>query len=174
MLPVTSWDLALTVGVTIATLGTSRLIASRSSTVSVLVPLCTPPTFCAPALTKRRFVPILSIWACTEACAPCPMLTIAITADTPMMMPSIVRMARILLRRRARNATRMIIARFIFSPEQTLSADFADYTEELDPAEMRLSETPLQPQQTAVRSTLCVICEICGYLVFIVVLDHGR
>src|SRR5687768_14387620 len=44
------------------------------------------------------------------------MLTIAITAETPMMMPSIVRDARILLRTRARKATRMIIMRFILFP----------------------------------------------------------
>ncbi len=75
MLPATICERALTEGVTIDTLGTSRLIASRSSTVNVLVPvspvpLRTPPTFCAPALTKSRLVPILSICACTEADAP--------------------------------------------------------------------------------------------------------
>ncbi len=126
MLPATSCDLAFTVGVTIETLGTSRLIASRSSTVSVLVPvspvpLRTPPTFCAPALTKSRLVPMLSICACTEADAPWPMLTIAITAETPMMMPSMVRAARILLRTRARKATRMIIKRFIVISDCRLS-----------------------------------------------------
>src|SRR5262249_46264278 len=78
------------------------------------VPLRTPPTFCAPALTKSRLVPMLSICACTEADAPWPILTIAITAETPMMMPSMVRAARILLRTRARKATRMIIKRVIF------------------------------------------------------------
>src|ERR1041384_4954894 len=118
MFPATSCDLAFTFGVTMETLGTSRLIASRSSTVSVLVPvspvpLRTPPTFCAPALTKSRLVPILSICACTDADAPWPMLTIAITAETPMMMPSIVKAARILLRIRARKATRMIIKKFM-------------------------------------------------------------
>src|SRR5215216_2523061 len=41
------------------------------------------------------------------------MLTIAITAATPMMIPSMVKAARILLRTRARNATRMIISKFI-------------------------------------------------------------
>ena len=56
---------------------------------------------------------MLSICAATEACAPWPMLTMAITAETPMMMPSIVNAARILLRSRARKATRMIIKRFI-------------------------------------------------------------
>jgi hypothetical protein len=106
------------VGVTIETLGTSRRIASRSATVSVFVPLSpvplrTPPTFCAPALTNSRLVPMPSICAWTEACAPCPMLTIAITAETPMMIPSMVRDARILLRTRARKATRIIINKFI-------------------------------------------------------------
>src|SRR5688572_3552496 len=101
------------------TLGTSRLIASRSSTVNVFVPvspvpLRTPPTFCAPALTKSRLVPMLEICACTEACAPWPMLTMAITADTPMMMPSMVSAARILLRTSARKATRIIIIKFMF------------------------------------------------------------
>src|ERR1041385_4416058 len=119
ILPATNCDLALTEGVTIETVGTSRLIASRSSTVSVCVPvspvpLRTPPTFCAPALTNSRLVPMLSICACTEAEAPWPILTIAITAETPMMMPSIVRAARILLRTRARKATRMIIKRVIY------------------------------------------------------------
>src|SRR5215203_2903474 len=41
------------------------------------------------------------------------MLTIAITAATPMMMPSMVRAARILLRTRARKATRMIFKKSI-------------------------------------------------------------
>src|ERR1051325_8751606 len=118
MLPATSCERAFTFGVTIETLGTSRLIASRSSTVSVFVPvspvpLRTPPTFCAPALTNSRFVPILSICACTDADAPWPILTIAITAATPMMMPSIVNAARILFLTSARKATRMIISKVI-------------------------------------------------------------
>src|SRR5690242_14457501 len=118
ILPATSCARALTAGVTIETLGTSRLMASRSSTVNVFVPLSpvplrTPPTFCAPALTNSRFVPMLSICACTDADAPWPILTIAITADTPMMMPSIVNAARILFRTSARKATRMIINKVI-------------------------------------------------------------
>ena len=56
---------------------------------------------------------MLSICACTVACAPCPMLTIAITAETPMMMPSMVSAARILLRASARKAMRMIISAFM-------------------------------------------------------------
>src|SRR6185436_15695768 len=119
MLPETSCPREFTVGVTIDTLGNSRLMASRSSTVRVFVPLSpvalrTPPTFCAPALTNSRLVPMLSICACTAACAPRPMLTIATTADTPMMMPSIVSAARILLRCRARKAIRMMLSRSMF------------------------------------------------------------
>jgi hypothetical protein len=120
----------LTDGLTIATLGTSRRMASRSATVSVFVPvspvpLLTPPTFCEPALMKSRFVPMPSICAWTEACAPCPMLTIAITADTPMMMPSMVRAARDLLRMSARKAMRMIIEMFItLSAPQGFSVSF--------------------------------------------------
>src|SRR5689334_17685170 len=116
MLPATSCARAFTAGVTIETLGTSRLIASRSSTVKVFVPLSpvplrTPPTFCAPALTNSRLVPMLSICACTVACAPWPILTMATTADTPMMMPSMVSAARILLRTNARKATRIMFKR---------------------------------------------------------------
>ncbi len=82
---------------------------------SAPAPPRTPPVFCAPALTNRRFVPMPSICACTEACAPCPMLTIAITAATPMMMPSMVSAARILLRASARKAIRMMLDVFMIT-----------------------------------------------------------
>ncbi len=118
-LPETSCARELTTGETSATLGTSRRMASRSSTVSGLfvfespAPPRTPPTFCAPAETKSRLVPMLSICACTVACAPCPMLTITMTAETPMMMPSMVSAARDLLRASARKAMRIIIRTFM-------------------------------------------------------------
>jgi hypothetical protein len=50
-----------------------------------------------------RFVPILAIWSLTMAVAPWPMATIAITAATPMMMPSVVRNDRTLFRAMARS-----------------------------------------------------------------------
>ena len=50
-------------------------------------------------------------WACN--CAPWPTLTMAITAPTPMMMPSMVSMERSLLRARARMAMRMIASKSI-------------------------------------------------------------
>jgi hypothetical protein len=44
------------------------------------------------------------------------MLTIAITAETPMMMPSMVSAARDLLRASARKAIRIITEMFIVCP----------------------------------------------------------
>src|SRR5262245_12188300 len=104
-------------------------MASMSSTVKVLlfvapVPVRTPPKFCDPALTKSRLVPTLAICACTDACAPCPILTIAITAATPMMTPSIVSVERILLRASARKAIRKIIKMFMDVP--VLSSQLID------------------------------------------------
>jgi len=49
------------------------------------------------------------------------------------------------LRTKARKATRIIIVKFIGFPGQIFSADFADYTDDVDALEVRLSETPLQP-----------------------------
>jgi len=49
-----------------------------------------------------RFDPRLWICSATRAWAPAPMPTIAMTAATPMMMPSIVRALRSLFTRRAR------------------------------------------------------------------------
>ena len=71
----------------------------------------TPPEVVAPGMTIKRFVPRLWICFCTAASAPCPMLTMVITAATPMMMPSIVRMERSLLRRSARKAVRRVMRR---------------------------------------------------------------
>ena len=49
----------------------------------------------------------------TCALAPAPMAIIAMTAPTPMMMPSVVRNERILLRKRARSATRSVTSGFM-------------------------------------------------------------
>ncbi len=51
-----------------------------------------------------RLSPRLATCACTMLEAPSPMPTIAITAPTPMMMPSTVSAERILLRAMARSA----------------------------------------------------------------------
>ena len=52
---------------------------------------------------------MLAMAAWTWALAPLPMLTIAITAATPMMMPRAVRIERMVLRLRARKAIRRVM-----------------------------------------------------------------
>ena len=59
-----------------------------------------------------RFEPRLWICSATRACAPAPTPTIAITAPTPMMMPSIVSALRSLLTRSARIAIRTLCQAF--------------------------------------------------------------
>ena len=55
-----------------------------------------------PGRTINILVPIASNVSSTRDLAPSPIATMAITAPTPMMMPSAVRNERILLRRSAR------------------------------------------------------------------------
>src|ERR1019366_6752968 len=73
--------------------------------------MCIPLRVTVPAPTNNRFEPIAWICSCTVCRAPCPTPNIAITAPTPMMMPSMVRIERILLRPRARIAIRMMASR---------------------------------------------------------------
>ena len=87
--------------------GTSRRIASASSIFSVPAlpqPVRMPLEVTLPEKIRITFSPRLAICASTCALAPLPMLTIAMTAPTPMMMPSAVRTERSLFRRRARKA----------------------------------------------------------------------
>ena len=102
-----------TSGLTLMTPGTSRAIASASSTVIVPAPpqpLRTPPLDQFPANTRTTFCPRLAICASTCDFAPLPIPTMAMTAPTPMMMPSAVSVERILLRRSARRAMRSVAA----------------------------------------------------------------
>ena len=88
--------------------------SSMSATVSVTAPPCpvlTPLTVIAPGKMMMTLVPKEAIWACTAAFAPSPMLTIAMTAPTPMMMPNIVKAERMRCRPSTRNATRTVISR---------------------------------------------------------------
>src|SRR5262249_15077066 len=96
----------------------SRSIASASSGIIVVVdpePLRTPPWFCEPANTNSMLFPRLAICDCIEAEAPWPTPTIAMTAPTPQIMPSIVSTDLILLRANARNATLNVARMFILS-----------------------------------------------------------
>src|SRR3989304_7273500 len=56
-----------------------------------------------------RFVPADLIWFSIEEVAPRPSATMAMTAATPMIMPSMVSAVRILLRFSALNAMRNVI-----------------------------------------------------------------
>src|SRR6187401_2909633 len=69
----------------------------------------TPPCWKLPALTMIMLVPAAWIYVSIDDCAPVPSATIVITADTPMIMPSMVSAVRILLRASALNATRSTI-----------------------------------------------------------------
>ena len=89
-------------------------MARRSSQVSVgsdPAPALAPPDVFAPDDTISTLVPIDANACSTRARAPSPIATIAITAATPMMMPSAVSSDRSLLRSSARSATRMTSAR---------------------------------------------------------------
>src|SRR2546423_1299049 len=72
------------------------------------MPRCTPPLLMVPAPTYSRLEPMAAMRCCTCCCAPWPSATMAITAATPMMMPSIVSVERILLRASARSAIRIV------------------------------------------------------------------
>lgn len=50
----------------------------------------------------------------TALLAPCPMLTMDITAPTPMIIPRAVRKVRILFRLKALKETGIVLSRFIF------------------------------------------------------------
>src|SRR3990172_9538481 len=80
------------------TAGSSLPIALASPMVSVGAdpePDRSPPEVVLPGRTRRRFDPTMEIWAAMRSFAPVPIATIAITAATPMTMPSIVRIDRI-------------------------------------------------------------------------------
>ena len=92
------WALPWTTGAMSATPGTSRAIAWASSSVRFCWrPEATPPVPRWPGCTISRLVPIALKRSMTCFCAPLPMASIAITAPTPMMIPSIARIERSLL-----------------------------------------------------------------------------
>ena len=86
-------------------------MAWASSAVSVLrepQPPRAPPVLKLPGKTERTFCPRLATCASTCTFAPLPMLMAAMTAMTPMMMPSMVSSVRSLFRRKARTAIRKV------------------------------------------------------------------
>src|SRR5215471_13490173 len=71
-----------------------------------------------PGMTMSRFVPIDANASSTLVLAPSPIATMAMTAAMPMMMPSVVRNERILLRKSARTATRRMAIGFMRPPRE--------------------------------------------------------
>ena len=61
-----------------------------------------PPEVVLPGRTRMRLEPMEAIWEAIRSFAPDPIATMAITAATPMIIPSIVRAERSLLARRER------------------------------------------------------------------------
>src|SRR4051794_34636827 len=88
-------------------------MAARSSQVIVGIdpkPPWAPPEVVDPDMTISRFDPIAAYDCSTIALAPSPIATMAITAPTPMMIPSAVRNDRSLLRSNALPAIRIVCA----------------------------------------------------------------
>ena len=93
--------------------GTRSRMASTSSALSRgdwPIPMLMPPRLELPARTVIMFVPADWIWVSISCCAPWPRPTIVMTAATPMIIPSIVRLVRILLRPSALSAIRKTIS----------------------------------------------------------------
>src|SRR5215469_11494371 len=82
-------------------------MASASAAVNVTLepaPAAAPPLRVLPGMIVSRLVPSPASWLLTDALAPSPSATMAMTAATPMMMPSVVRMLRPLLDRNSATA----------------------------------------------------------------------
>ena len=85
------------------TAGQSRQMASASCGVSVMtlpLPKLTPPLAAVPGMISRLLAPMLAMVFCTAMLEPWPISVMAMTAATPMMMPSVVSAERMTLRLR--------------------------------------------------------------------------
>jgi hypothetical protein len=110
-LPAITWDRELAVADAYWT-PFSCLMAFASSGIRVVdcpCPMRTPPCEKLPALTIIMLVPADFTRSSIVVLAPVPSATIVMTAPTPMIIPSIVRMVRILLRLSAFSAIRRIM-----------------------------------------------------------------
>ncbi len=108
-----------TMGATAFTFCTSRMIASKSSGVSVMelpVPKLTPPDAAVPGSTISVLAPMLANESLIALADPAPISTIAITAATPITMPSVVSTARVMFRCSARRPVIMVLNARISRP----------------------------------------------------------
>src|SRR3972149_8148201 len=79
-------------------------------------PLRAPPWVRAPGKIMMRLLPKAEMLASTAALAPWPMLTMAMTAATPIIIPSMVRRARILFLPKERNDKAKVAPTLIVAP----------------------------------------------------------
>ena len=108
--PATTCVPPCTKGAAATTPSISRRIASASSSVSVEAapaPSRAPPCVTLPGVTMARFAPSERICRSTRLRAPEPIATMAITAATPMTMPSMVSRLRRAFAMMAESAERM-------------------------------------------------------------------
>ncbi len=85
-------------GAAASTPGTCALIAATSRASKARTSAREPPGPPCPGRAKSRLLPRLPSSSVTRAVAPLPIVTMAITAATPMTMPSTVRKERTALR----------------------------------------------------------------------------
>jgi hypothetical protein len=109
--PAMTWPREFTPAATYWTPGTCRseVASSAVSVVAMPAPWRTPADWKLPELMLIRLVPADLTCSSIVACAPRPSATIVMTAPTPMIIPSMVRMVRILLRLSAFTAIRSVM-----------------------------------------------------------------
>ena len=123
--PNTTWALLLVIDAAIATSGISIKIALASASVSVCAfpkPKRAPAWIIDPGIMISKLEPKLAICSCSLFCAPPPIAIMAITAATPITMPSIVKIDLSLLTCNARIA----MAKFIVDPIMTGTPSFQE------------------------------------------------
>src|SRR5258705_4370155 len=92
-------------------------LASSSVSGARSLPEATPPTPRAcPGMTVRSVVPSDAMRSFTDCCAPRPSATMAITAPTPITIPSMVRNERSLFERSDSSATLTVSSSCILGP----------------------------------------------------------
>src|SRR3954451_23021431 len=132
-LPYTSCARERTRGEAARTAGHSRLMASASWAVRVRLepmPKLMPPLAAVPGKTSRLLAPMLAMvfWIALED--PWAISIMAMTAAMPMMMPRVVRAARVLLRVRAMRLVRAVRRNLMVWLDQGSGSPGADWTHE--------------------------------------------
>src|SRR5689334_12747085 len=110
-LPAITWARVLAPGATYCTPGSWRTASASSlrSVVDCPWPMRTPPCEKLPAFTRIMLVPADRTRSSIVVRAPVPSATMVMTAPTPMIIPSIVRTVRSLLRFSAFSAIRSVM-----------------------------------------------------------------